>query len=78
MKNAIMTEEKREVTDEDFKEFEGEGEKKEYNMDEAEYRLLDMHFKLFEKMNRMLAMIEYNNPRKRKEYRKWLRDNFKG
>ena len=53
-----------------------EGKKKMSYMDEAEFRFLDAHYKMINEMNRIQAMIEYANPKKRKEYQKWLEDNF--
>lgn len=71
-----MQDEKMEVKDtEDLKKPEEKKKKMSY-MDEAEYRLLDAHYKMINEMNRIVAMIEYADPKKRKEYHKWLEDNF--
>lgn len=77
MRNNYMTDEKKEIISQNFGRFQETGEKKKsYYMDEAEYRMLEMHFEMLDKMNRIVAMIEYANPKKKKEFQKWLSDNF--
>lgn len=46
-------------------------------MDELEYKVMQSDFKRIEALNEMIAMINYNNPRKRREYKKWFKKNFK-
>lgn len=80
MNNNCITDENKEITGQDVGEFketqETEEKKKSCYMDEAEFRMLDAHFKMLDKMNRIVAMIEYANPQKKKEFQKWLSDNF--
>lgn len=77
-KEHLLEEEMEKLSDEFMEEEEKTGEKKKkYYMSEAEFRILDGYFKSFDRVNHILGMMEYNNPKKRREFHKWFNERLK-